>query len=169
MKLKATGQVNKRNYKENEIQLKDFTNPLTTFVMEKETMEITIITYYDNKVIYIHMEEHNTIAKTLSSAISKGVNLAGADLQGADLRGASLRGAQLQRAVLTGADLRGADLRGANLEGADLRHSNLHRARLGGANLRGASLRGARHGLLDLLPARGIRLRTRIRASLFIY
>ncbi len=117
----------------------------------------------NDKVLFTHTCDNNTITITLEKAISEGADLRYADLRYADLEGANLRGANLRYAYLrdvwlreanlTGADLTGAWLKNADLIDADLRYANLTDADLTNANLTGADLTGANLTGADLTNA----------------
>jgi hypothetical protein len=110
------------------------------------------------KILFEYEREDNSIAKTITKAISNSAdlryaNLRYADLSSADLSSADLRYANLRYADLSSADLRYANLRYADLSSADLRYADLSSADLRYANLRSADLRYANLRYADLSSA----------------
>jgi len=108
---------------------------------------------FNNKVLFSHTQENNTIRDTLEKAVSQDADLTYADLTYATLRNANLEDANLMYADLEGADLRNADLRNADLRNADLTYADLTGANLEGANLMFANLMYANLGGANLMFA----------------
>lgn len=86
-------------------------------------------------VIFEASDSNNSLASTVSKAVSSGIPLVNADLSGADLRGTCLAGGNFMHANFDGADLSGADCRNAIFSGA-----NLSKAKFLNANLISADL-----------------------------
>ncbi len=97
----------------------------------------------NDRVIFTHTCEKNTIRITLEKALSERTNLAYANLTNADLENADLEDVILRDSNLRGADLKGANLIGADLTGANLTNADLEDVILIGACLRGTNLEGA--------------------------
>jgi uncharacterized protein YjbI with pentapeptide repeats/GTP-binding protein EngB required for normal cell division len=111
----------------------------------------------ENKVLFEHSAENNSLRMTVEAAVKAGVDLGGADISGADLCGANLSGAKLSGARLSKvkfrwADIQGADLAGANLAKADIAFgTNFDKANLAGADLGEARLHsGTNFSRIDL-------------------
>jgi uncharacterized protein YjbI with pentapeptide repeats len=93
--------------------------------------------YNNDKVLFSHMCEDNSMKKTAEAAVAEGINLTEADFFGEDLSGADLSYGRFENA-----DFGNADLSSVNFQWSRLSRANLRGACIFGIDLLNADLRG---------------------------
>ena len=117
---------------------------------------ITIRRCDNNKVIFSHTCENNTIGKTVKEAIRQGISLVYANLLNADLSNIDFSGVNLSYANLSWSNLNDCNLSYADLSYSNCFRSDFNNCNLTGTNLKSVELDHTNLTNVDLINAVGI-------------